>query len=121
MSITKSRRNIRSKRSLSRNTRSRKKRNRRRIKGGSYDKAVIENGNVLCKYQDLRIDFENNKITKEKFEEERDKFMLYQIKPNTLDKREYTNPMRLTEVMRYSSDVYFNYVDGSVECSGMVI
>ena len=121
---TKSRRNIRSKRNLSRKNRSRKNRNNRRMKGGlpsSYIEAIRLNSITLCGYQKLLNKHREGIIDEKSLKERAAELMLYQIKKNDLNAGEYTNPMRIAQVMSSGIDVWSNYVDTRVDCHGTVM
>ena len=117
---TKSRRNIRSKRVLSRKNRSRKNRNSRRMKGGnpSTDKAIKLNSIILCTYEKLLNKHRAGIIDEKSLKERAAELMLYQIKIS----KEHPNPMSIADIIdTHNTDIQFLYIDDRVNCSGTVI
>jgi hypothetical protein len=115
MSKTKSRRNIRSKRVLSRKNRNLS----RRMKGGdpTEDEAVKLNTGTLCKYWVLVDLLADNDELRDVIGKAISKLMLYQIKQST--ETDVPSPISMTEFKTLRIEAMPFYIDHRVSCPFM--
>ena len=81
------------------------------------------NDGTLCKYQELLNLYKDKKLTKEKFEEEEAKLMLYRFRLSaTYPLSEYPNPMSLKAIIdTHDVELLFLYADTDMKCSPTIM
>ena len=81
------------------------------------------NESTVCKYAELVSQKDNNIITKEEFEEEEAKLMLYRFRLSaTYPVSKYPNPMSLRALLDASDDnLLSHYANTDMKCSATII
>ncbi len=81
------------------------------------------NDGTLCKYQELLNQYKDKKLTKEKFEEEEAKLMLYRFRLSAAKPvSKYPNPMSLKAIIdEHDTDLLSHYANADMKCSASVM